>query len=1200
MFYSVGQEKLKTDSIKAVIEKSDSDDIKLTGYLSLIDQILKTKESEEIEKYFEEAKILGNKLDDKKALLQLNWLSGQLLVFHGNDSLAFEKFSRLFEETNDKELQRQFLTNFTRICQTYYKQQHFKMAMFFAEKLLNVSQNLDEQKASVSAYILIGDLYRIQGKVSESADNLYRGLQLAEANNDKNLIADACRSLGILNTELGEYKKALEFHEKGLQAANEAGNVDYQFSYYNNVGIINEKLRNYDISIQAYERAIQIAKRMEDNKNLLKAFNNLSIIYALSGNLDKSIRVHKMCLALYPPKDSITFGRANALYNLGYNYLSKNDKDSAFFFINEAISIYKALKLSKPLSSRYISIGNWYSKVGDFMKSLDHYYLALSISEDLKDSFAIADIYGRIADVYEFQQLTEKSYEYENKALNIYQLLNSQYGIAVCKDNISSILLTKNENEAAIKFAFEAIQGYQNIGDSCSIANGYLAVGIAHRHMGNFDSAIYYHDITLNIGQKCNRSSGLAYIYLEYGKTHQELGNTDQAFDLYEKSLFYAQKSQYVHVIKKAAEYLHPVYAARGQLDKAYQTLNIYQTNKDSLYNIENTRVLAQKEIAYSYEKEKQKQLLLQKENEVELARQKWIIYTSIGASFALLFIALALYRNFRNKYKANQLLRKQNDEIARQKAELETLDHTKSRFFANISHELRTPLTLISSPLQRLLNNSQEEFRPSTKETLQLMQRNTGQLKDLVDDILSLSKLESGKIELYEEHTLICPLLRRVFSNFDSLASHLGINFTQTISISSETSITIDVGKLEKIINNLLSNAVKYTPCGGKIEFSAQLQNEQLMVSVSDTGNGISNDDQPYIFDRFYQSKKPDIPLQGGTGIGLALAKEFAIIMGGEISVESQKGKGSTFIARLPCHQIAYNSVIAVEDEDELVEIISLAHLVETKETASEELTQSVLVVEDHADMQAFIIELLKNKYETCIAANGKEALKILEKESIDLIISDVMMPEMDGYTLLRELKQSDNYWDIPVIMLTALGDEENKLEAITIGVDDYLSKPFSPAELLARVHNLLVRHKTRQEMFQQELALVLESASPLQTQPETKYNPEIRRSDKDWLEQVEKLIRNDLEHAEYPVAELASYFHMSERQFQRKIKKITGLTPTLYHREIALQQARELLEEGTYGNLSAIASSVGISHVTRFSKLYEAKFGKNPNEFF
>ncbi len=544
-------------------------------------------------------------------------------------------------------------------------------------------------------------------------------------------------------------------------------------------------------------------------------------------------------------------------------------------------------------------------------------------------------------------------------------------------------------------------------------------------------------------------------------------------------------------------------------------------------------------------------------------------------------------------------------------------LEELRTRFFINTSHELRTPLTLISSPVQQLLREN-DNLSPSVKKDLKLVERNTNKLKELVNNIMDLSKLESNKLELFEDKILIVSFLNRVVNNYDSLASHLGIKYDHSIDLDKDTVALIDAGKLEKIINNLLSNAIKHTPSGGEVTLNASLINEELIVKVIDTGKGISNEDQLHIFNRYYQTNQAHSDLQGGTGIGLALVKELTHLLNGTIEVESTLGEGSIFTLVLP-----FQSVSDVVNDDQIQilnseeEIDELEYLHATPVNAFEK-KHTVLIVEDNRDMQQFINRLLSNRYHTKLANHGKDALDVLSKETIHLVVSDVMMPEMDGYSLLEEVKNNKELRKIPFIILTALNNEDHRLKALTLGVDDYLGKPFLPEELLARTHNLLERYEERisfkidepsqqKEVTQQkvssqqkEVTQEKEVTNIFEEEHKNTLTQAKSEAEKDWVQKVETIMREELENPDFNISDLAGQLFLSDRQFQRRMKQLTGLTPKKFQIEVALQTARELLERGAYGSVKAISFSVGMSNVWRFSQLYEARFGKKPSTYF
>lgn len=401
----------------------------------------------------------------------------------------------------------------------------------------------------------------------------------------------------------------------------------------------------------------------------------------------------------------------------------------------------------------------------------------------------------------------------------------------------------------------------------------------------------------------------------------------------------------------------------------------------------------------------------------------------------------------------------KDKELIERQAEKLRELDEVKSRFFANISHELRTPLTLINAPLETLIENGEIKNK-DVRETLDVARKNGVSLLSLVEEILDLAKLDAGKLKLVENPVRVYDCLVDIVESYGEGFRQKGINFEFEFLLERELTLLMDTKKCHKILNNLLSNAMKFTPEQGTIVLSirkAEGFDNSLLISVSDTGKGIHADDLPHIFDRYYQSERPGNKAEGGTGIGLALAKELAELMGGSLVVSSETGEGSTFTFQLPMKEVDTPEVVVqgVELNEPLIEALN-----DTVGRYNQKFgidKPLLLVTEDHAEMRAFIARTLRPYFEVKEAPHGKAALEVLGRFPVDIVISDVMMPEMDGFELLKAIKADKTLRQVSLVMLTARAEQQDKLEALTLGIDDYLTKPFSAVEFLARIKNIL-----------------------------------------------------------------------------------------------------------------------------------------------
>ena len=576
--------------------------------------------------------------------------------------------------------------------------------------------------------------------------------------------------------------------------------------------------------------------------------------------------------------------------------------------------------------------------------------------------------------------------------------------------------------------------------------------------------------------------------------------------------------------------------------------------------------------------------------------------YWSTPMKFVYGFITLGIlgliFRFQRKRLMLQSQLQLEKTEAMR----LKDLDGLKSRFFANVSHELRTPLTLILGPISTLLK--EKELSNKQFALLKTAQNSGKDLLKLIGSILDLSKIESGKFEIKEEPELLFPFVRRIISSFESHAERSGIRFTFEYQIPKELRFEIDRDKMEIIFNNLLSNALKFTKDGGRVTFTASDLENVLQFSVKDTGRGIHRNDLPHVFDRFYQSQLPDAPTEGGTGIGLAVSQEYLKLMNGKIWVESEFGKGSQFYVEIPRKEVLGwtppSDISYLEEEQGEV-----APIFPIEQNSNYQHTSTILIVEDNYSLRNYLQTILASHFNIILAENGQIALDILstlmaEKKPLpDLVLSDIMMPVMDGYQLLKALRAKDYFRSIPVVMLTARADIQDKLTALRIGVDDYLLKPFEEEELLARINNLLKNYSER-KTFQTEVLNEENVEKEVQVEGDAVSDKKpISQEDQEWLAKLEKTILEHIADSRFNMDFLGEKMFSSRRQLQRKIKKIVGLTPKEYIKEIRLHEARQLLETQKTKSVKATAYEVGFSDPQYFSAQFKERFGKIPSAY-
>ena len=511
-----------------------------------------------------------------------------------------------------------------------------------------------------------------------------------------------------------------------------------------------------------------------------------------------------------------------------------------------------------------------------------------------------------------------------------------------------------------------------------------------------------------------------------------------------------------------------------------------------------------------------------------------------------------------------------------------EEANKAKLQFFTNISHELRTPLTLIADPVNYIIHD--DNLNSQQRSMLQIVQRNVLVLTQLVSEILDFRKVQNGKMELRLSDFNLTESMKQWIMLFSASAQkkHIAISMDAPDTIM----LRADQDKIERICYNLLSNALKYTSEGGEITLTAKEENGRVMISVADNGCGISSDELPYIFDRFYQAKNAG----RGTGIGLAIVKAFTELHHGEVSATSIEGKGSTFTIHIPVRQKGEVTNQPTEKIEQLVEPSS-AEEVPNQARHIDELIQpyqtdkpEVLIIDDNIDIRTYLRSVLSEKYNVSEAADGKVGLELARKIVPDIVLSDIMMPVMDGLAFCQQLKTDKAISHIPVILLTARSLDEQRAEGYEHGADAYLSKPFSLRLLLSRIDNLIESRKKLNQTW----------SKGVEDDEIGNISNEI---DKSFLKQLRKIIQENLANSDLSVEQIGDEIGLSRVQLYRKVKALTGYSPVEIVRKARLTRARHLLQT-TERTVSEVAYAVGFSTPSYFSKCYKDEFGENPKK--
>ena len=529
---------------------------------------------------------------------------------------------------------------------------------------------------------------------------------------------------------------------------------------------------------------------------------------------------------------------------------------------------------------------------------------------------------------------------------------------------------------------------------------------------------------------------------------------------------------------------------------------------------------------------------------------------------------------------------------------QLKELNDYKLQFFTNVAHEFRTPLTLILGPVTSLLNKITDA---DSKSQLKTIHNNSIRLQKLIEELIQFRKIESGKDELELSLTDLVPLTQQIVESFQEFAIEKDIHLEFHPEPESLQAL-IDLKKFEKILLNLVSNAIKYNSKGGIVTVTLKQENSQAIFQIRDEGLGIAEGNKDKIFESFYHNPSELMDGNGlakSTGIGLSLTKSLVMIHRGEIHVESKLGKGSTFTVRLPITKESYRDI--PEEKSLIMPVLNLSEkvllefeaeplLTDMPEKASRAMANknaySLLVVDDSAQITSLLENILSNKYIIHKAHHGKRALTILEEEHVDLVISDILMPDMDGLTLCKTIKENIQTSHIPVILLTAKSEIENRIQGLQVGADSYIPKPFHPEHLFIRIEKLIERMELIRRKFQNSANLELPQVSGI--------------SDRDDLlfSKITQCIQNRLGETEFNADDIGDEVGMSKASLYRKVKTITGLTPHGLIKQYRLKKAADLLKNSSL-TVSEVIYETGFNSRYYFYKSFNEMFHCHPKDF-
>ncbi|MFT4611685.1 MAG: signal transduction histidine kinase/DNA-binding response OmpR family regulator, partial [Gammaproteobacteria bacterium] len=774
---------------------------------------------------------------------------------------------------------------------------------------------------------------------------------------------------------------------------------------------------------------------------------------------------------------------------------------------------------------------------------------------------------------------------------------------------ISKSTFSHDGTETANTLLIQALVDAQKLNNEALIYKVYRDLAYIKFLINETDASRLYLDLAMPYYLKKDDTRIISRLYHIYSFYYIKVDSLNKAEDYRLKWVDYFRKHNDSIELAKAISSLGDFYSYRlHQYKKALPFLKeakvIYEKTNDTLirpylYLIENLAIshaeTGKYQIGYTYykkaynlrkdivreandittrqleakfqAKEKEQEIVLLKSEKQFAAQQKINQRNLFIAGIALSSIAgLFFFFLFKNKQKTTK--------------KLEELDDFKSKLFANISHEFRTPLTLISGPIDHRLTNL--NLKEEDRSAFEMIQRNSNRLLNLVNQLLDLSKLKSGHLKLKVAQGDLSVLLKSMASAFQHKGIQKNINYT--VNIETIEKVWFDKDVIEKTIINLLSNAFKYTPVDGYINFSALVIDNKLQLYIENESNILTKEQIDNIFNRFYQADENT----EGVGIGLALVKELVSLSYGKITVENTSDNTIVFEVHLPI----LKSQFKPEDLTDAIIDVSKIEQKEYTAGAEREAKQHIdenlpilLVVDDHEDIRAFIKSVFKNNYQVIEAPDGEVGIEKAIELVPDIIISDVMMPKLNGFQLSETLKQDERTSHIPIILLTAKTEDADRFIGLETGADDYITKPFKTKALETKVKNLINSRIKLRERYSQELVLKPTDIA-------------ISNFDAKFLEKVNSVIDENLTEPSFSAEDFSKSLGMSRMQLHRKLKALTGLSATEFVRSQRLKLAADLLKKSD-ANVSEIGYSVGFNDHSYFTKCFKEMYGCSPTEF-
>ena len=1021
----------------------------------------------------------------------------------------------------------------------------YDSAFVYAERLEEVAGE-DDGSLGNAAY-LRGRVNDLRGQSQTARTEYERALRYYEAAGLASSLGRVLGDIGGTYRDESDYDTALDYYARSLEVRQQARDSAGVASSLSLIGWIHEDRGEYDDALDNYERSLAIRVRLDDRRALGSAYNNIGGIHFRRGEYEEARERFEEAMNVFAEVGDRR-REANLSMNLGIVAMRLGRLDEALERQLFALEIKREIGDTRGVARALNSIGSTHAQLGDYEEAIEFFEQSLE-GRDQSDKRGIATVLSNLGSAHRDLGRPKEAEAYMKRALVLREEAEDVRGQANTLSELGQLYLDEGRLSESRVGLEQALQIQTTLGDRSRAGETLLTLGAVT----------------------------------------QLQNQLDEALALTERSVELADSTGSLLLLRDAFEQRTAILESLGRFEEALASHRKFKTLYDSVFNSESEGAIAELSAEYRAREQGQRIQLL----ESNRARQRlWFALLLVGVGLLVVIVALQMART-RLRKRAMTALNEAREETEEKAKELEKANELKSRFLANISHEFRTPLTLTFGPLDDLISG-RHKVDSEAMPGLRRARRNGGRLLRLINQLLDLSKLDAGALVLDTDRYDLSTHLRQLASLFELFAETREIKFE--IDLPAQPVMHVyDADKVEKVVTNLLSNAFKFTEPGGEVGIRlTRLDDGSVTFIVSDTGPGIDPAHLPHLFDRFYQVEQSMTRSHEGSGIGLSLVKELVDLHGGQIEVSSEVGLGTTFTVLLP--EIEVKSGGAKSDVELDLSIIEdtlppdpdigdgLPTRSVTAESAKNEDASVILLIEDNADMRAFIRGHLEDAYEVVEAEDGRVGFDTATDIIPDLIVSDVMMPEMDGLEVTSRLKNDVRTSHIPVVLLTARSDVEDRIEGFETGADAYFPKPFNSAELHVRVRALIDERRRLRRLWNADGGI-----------DELKGLPPRENA---FVKAVRDAVETGMSDSQYSVERIAEAMNLSARQLSRKLRALTDESPANMIRRIRMEEAARLLAEGGL-SVKEVSARVGYLSTPSFARAFKDVHGTSPSSY-